>query len=229
MSGNVCAFPGCQVAIVEHSGTVTGEICHIKAKNSKGSRYDKKQAENKRNAFENLILLCRTHHKIVDDNPRIYDVSALIEIKSIHENLMKRTEVDQDSFFARILLNDKMYPLNNLLDEIEVHLKKFADWLNGGLQSKHEISDNLLSLRNLYESHFHHSTKQLNLPFYDFSTKPAFCELIRLLQNIIDTLELDLSYVSSANEISNDITTNIDSGLRCIEKLRKQILPKELL
>ena len=106
MSGNVCAFPGCQVAIVEDSGTVTGEICHIKAKNSKGTRYDKKQTEHERNAFENLILLCRNHHKIVDDNSQIYDVSALLEIKSIHESLMKRNEVDQDSIFARILLND---------------------------------------------------------------------------------------------------------------------------
>jgi hypothetical protein len=35
LSGNICAFPGCQSPIVESAGTVTGEICHICAKSPK--------------------------------------------------------------------------------------------------------------------------------------------------------------------------------------------------
>ncbi len=27
LSGNICAYPGCSLAIVESVGTVTGEIC----------------------------------------------------------------------------------------------------------------------------------------------------------------------------------------------------------
>ncbi|MGH7794506.1 MAG: hypothetical protein ACREQ2_06375 [Candidatus Binatia bacterium] len=32
LSGNVCAFPDCKVPIIEPTGTITGEICHIKAR-----------------------------------------------------------------------------------------------------------------------------------------------------------------------------------------------------
>jgi len=31
--------------------------------------------------YENLILLCRNHHKIIDDNPENYSVENLIELK----------------------------------------------------------------------------------------------------------------------------------------------------
>lgn len=105
MSGNVCAFPGCQVPIVEASGTMTGEICHIKAQNPQGPRYDPNQTEEQRHSYENLILLCRRHHKVVDNEAEVYDVVALKEIKTIHERIVGRAETDQDSFFARILLN----------------------------------------------------------------------------------------------------------------------------
>lgn len=106
MSGNVCAFPGCQVPIVEAAGTVTGEICHIKAQSPQGPRYDTKQTEEERHSYENLILLCRRHHKVVDTEADIYDVPALKEIKAIHERIVGRAETEQDYFFARILLND---------------------------------------------------------------------------------------------------------------------------
>ena len=106
MSGNVCAFPGCQVPIVEASGTVTGEICHIKSQNPQGPRYDPDQTGEQRHSYENLILLCRRHHKVVDSEVEVYDVAALKEIKAIQERIVGRAETDQDSFFARILLND---------------------------------------------------------------------------------------------------------------------------
>lgn len=106
MSGNMCAFPDCQVPIVEASGTLTGEICHIKAQSPQGPRYDPVQTEEERHSYENLILFCRRHHKVVDSKIEIYDVHALKEIKAIHERFAGRTETDQDSFFARRLLND---------------------------------------------------------------------------------------------------------------------------
>lgn len=105
MSGNVCAFPACQVPIIEESGTLTGEICHIKAQSPQGPRFDPDQTEEQRHSYENLILLCRRHHKVVDTEPDIYDVVALKEIKAIHEQNVGRPEAEQDYFFARILLN----------------------------------------------------------------------------------------------------------------------------
>lgn len=106
LSGNVCAYPGCTLPIVESAGTVTGEICHIRARKAGGPRFDPAQSEDDRQAFANLILLCRHHHKIVDSEPELYSVDALLEIKAIHENVAGRPEQATDAFFAKILLND---------------------------------------------------------------------------------------------------------------------------
>jgi hypothetical protein len=106
LSGNTCAYPGCQLPIVERAGTVTGEICHIRARHIGGPRFDISQSEEDRHGFTNLILLCRHHHKVIDSEPELYTVDALMEIKSIHENVVGRQEVPQDGFFAKILLND---------------------------------------------------------------------------------------------------------------------------
>ncbi|HYW55770.1 MAG TPA: HNH endonuclease signature motif containing protein [Polaromonas sp.] len=106
LSGNVCAYPGCALPIVESAGTVTGEICHIKARRHGGPRFDPAQAEEARHDFANLILLCRHHHKVVDSEPELYSVDALQEIKTIHEGVAGRPEQPTDAFFAKILLND---------------------------------------------------------------------------------------------------------------------------
>lgn len=105
LSGNVCAFPGCFLPIVEDAGTVTGEICHIRAQNSGGPRFDETQSEADRHAFDNLILLCRRHHKVVDADPDVYSVDALQEIKAIQEAQLGRPEQAADAFYAKILLN----------------------------------------------------------------------------------------------------------------------------
>lgn len=105
LSGNICAFPGCQLPIIESGGTVTGEICHIHARNSGGPRFDASQSDAERNDFDNLILLCRAHHKVVDSQIDSYSADVLREIKEIHQNVAGRPERSADSIFAKILLN----------------------------------------------------------------------------------------------------------------------------
>lgn len=81
LSGNRCAFPGCNAPLVEESGTVTGEICHVKAASAGGPRYDPAQSEEDRNAASNLILLCGRHHTLVDTEAHNFPVEKLMEFK----------------------------------------------------------------------------------------------------------------------------------------------------
>jgi hypothetical protein len=71
--------------LVEVSGTVTGEIAHIKASSKKGPRYDENQTEEERNAFSNLILLCSRHHTIIDTEVDEHTTEMLQKLKADHE------------------------------------------------------------------------------------------------------------------------------------------------
>lgn len=105
LSGNLCAFPGCSLPMVEKSGTVTGEICHIHAQNKGGPRFNEALNEKEIHEFDNLILMCGRHHKVIDDEEDIYKADTLRELKTIHENAAGRPERAEDSFFAQLLLN----------------------------------------------------------------------------------------------------------------------------
>lgn len=84
-SRNCCAFPNCSSPVVEDTGTVTAEICHIRALSPRGPRYDKKQTPEERNSAANLILMCGRHHKVIDTETRKYTTTILLEIKQEHE------------------------------------------------------------------------------------------------------------------------------------------------
>lgn len=105
-SGNRCAFPRCESPIIEGSGTVVGQICHINARNSKGPRYNSNMSAKEINDLGNLILLCANHHQVIDDNPAVYISDLLIEMKKIHESRYERELTPEDDIFAKILLND---------------------------------------------------------------------------------------------------------------------------
>lgn len=87
-SGNRCAI--CQHELVinatsEESESIIGEECHIISAQPYGPRYDSSYPQKKLDTYENLILLCRIHHKIVDDQSEIYTAEKLRGIKKDHE------------------------------------------------------------------------------------------------------------------------------------------------
>jgi len=84
-SGNRCAFPECSAPIVETSGAITGIICHIKARSPGGPRYDPGQSEEGRHSFENLLLMCARHSKLIDSEPDRFTASVLFQMKEQHE------------------------------------------------------------------------------------------------------------------------------------------------
>jgi hypothetical protein len=132
LSKNCCAYPNCNISIVQPSGTatITGEICHIKAKSPKGPRYDPRQTDGERHAFDNLILLCGNHHKIVDSEPEKYTVELLKDFKDMHERDGNIELTQDDVRLVRKLIDS--YLQIQASGDAQVMLNS-----PGGIQAKH--------------------------------------------------------------------------------------------
>jgi hypothetical protein len=89
-SGNRCAFPECDCTFFPpESNTNLSEICHIEADKKGGARYNSNSDDKYRNSYENLILLCPTHHKLIDSSAD-YTVEVLRKIKKDHEDKIRK-------------------------------------------------------------------------------------------------------------------------------------------
>jgi hypothetical protein len=64
---------------------IIGHICHIYGLSEDGPRGKKGLTTDEKNAYENLILMCRHHHGQVDDLEGDYDAATLIRWKQEHE------------------------------------------------------------------------------------------------------------------------------------------------
>ena len=87
-SGGCCAYPGCAYSI-ELSGISLGHICEIHATFPGGPRYDETREEISWDE-DNLIVLCPTHHALVDRDPTTYTAEFLQQAKVHHEERIAR-------------------------------------------------------------------------------------------------------------------------------------------
>jgi nucleoside phosphorylase len=86
-SGGICAFPGCETRLVHpESRALLGEICHISAAAPGGPRYEPDQTDRERSQDKNLIILCPTHHNLIDKDQVTYTADILRTMKAQHED-----------------------------------------------------------------------------------------------------------------------------------------------
>ena len=111
LSGNQCAHPDCTNNLIEPAtkasdALVTAHICHIYAVSEDGPRGKSRLTEKELNSPENLILLCRNHHAVVDGQHETYPADMLKEWKQTHESeIQKRLSADLKSVQPDVFSN----------------------------------------------------------------------------------------------------------------------------
>ena len=86
-SANRCAMPECRRALVESEtddASIIGDEAHIVAREEDGSRGHSDLTPEQRDKYGNLLLMCKVHHKVIDDQPEKYTVEVLHQIKNDH-------------------------------------------------------------------------------------------------------------------------------------------------
>lgn len=99
----------------EDGYTLIGMECHIEAQSESGPRFNKNLMEKQIDSFENLILLCPTHHKIVDDNPKDYTVERLKKMKADHESRVRKV-LDNKTEFDDMYYESVVYYIDMMLE-----------------------------------------------------------------------------------------------------------------
>lgn len=89
-STNVCAYPDCNVIMVEDR-IVFGKICHIQGDKPGSPRHNPAMTQEQRDDFDNLLLMCQKHHDIIDKDIVKHTTEYLEKIKS---DLKKKSRVE---------------------------------------------------------------------------------------------------------------------------------------
>lgn len=97
-SGNRCAI--CRHELVVDATavddeSVVGDECHIMSGKGQGPRYEAAFPFDRLDEPDNLILLCRVHHKMIDDQHETYTVDLLRSLKANHEKWVSSTLMEQ--------------------------------------------------------------------------------------------------------------------------------------
>ena len=123
LSGNQCAYPDCIESLIEEAtgeaeAHSKGEICHIFAVSEAGPRGKPGLTESQLNSLDNLILLCRNHHTIIDGQHASYPAARLKKWKDDHEKRVKQLQASESrekirsdrrsSFYQIALLDEKI-------------------------------------------------------------------------------------------------------------------------
>ena len=112
-SGGICAHPDCDEHLIEATAdaqddTIVGIECHIIARKDDpriaravSTLNDDERARyaalvDDRHGFDNLVLMCAKHSRVVDDPVQGYSVERMLAIKRDHEADMTRRRTPQE-------------------------------------------------------------------------------------------------------------------------------------
>ena len=93
-AGGRCSFPSCNEYLLQDNLTTDdikhGHIAHIVARKKNGPRGNDELPFEVRSQIDNLILVCRKHHAVIDDKKLVekYPKELLLAYKQQHEELI---------------------------------------------------------------------------------------------------------------------------------------------
>lgn len=105
-AGRTCAFPACDQRLLipmesEDGEVVVGRECHIVARSDDGPRAPASLTPedvgrwasliDNRDGYANLVLLCGTHHNLIDNDVVAFPVERVVQIKLDHERTVDET------------------------------------------------------------------------------------------------------------------------------------------
>lgn len=103
-SGNRCAICRLELSSDERISSASfplGQQAHIIARESTGPRGNSPLSPEDRDSYPNLILLCPTHHSLIDKAIGDYPPETLHALKSKHEQWVRETLSDESSDGSR--------------------------------------------------------------------------------------------------------------------------------
>lgn len=151
-SGNRCSI--CKTDLFSNKEKAEdlniGEECHIISSKPKGPRH--KEGFDDYDLYDNLILLCRNHHKEIDELTDTYTEKLLRYIKLNHEDWVNttlndsKTKREKPKFISRItsgkeLLNIVSDSYGYRTDYDEVDNEDDANFIGGVLQDLTDYGD----------------------------------------------------------------------------------------
>lgn len=137
LARGTCFFPDCDVTVISQVGDhhiVGVEIAHIHGANEGSARYVESMTDEERAAFENLILLCTAHHKLVDRlAPGEYPAEVLRGWKEMSE-----PQGAEQSVGAKIDFSNIETLLQQVADSMIAERRIEVDLLGGVLMNRSE-------------------------------------------------------------------------------------------
>ncbi len=168
-----CSMADCRKCLVAEASDavpskniLVGENCHIIGEKETSPRGKSVLTEDERNRYPNLILLCRNHHKIIDDDEHEWPVERLHQIKSDHEIWVETALTEEKD------IDEEWYTL--VINEIT---EKFE------LLSWEWLSDN--ALRGIVPASFIESVSDIDLYLFKAISPQKYPDLENAINNLM--------------------------------------------
>lgn len=171
-SGNRCSI--CKIELFNSERNKDefniGEECHIISSKVNGPRY--KASLTEYDNFGNLILLCRNHHKEIDELTETYTEELLRYIKLNHENWVKAT-------------------INNAINKVKENKPKFLAQITSGKELLNIIADCHAHKTDYDEIQNDEDAKYIGSVFQELSDYGDICGMMETYDKIQMSFELN--------------------------------------